>query len=158
MSSELHIPAQVIRKDGRSRVSERIFYALENIFSDPQTKVLFEYTQVTYRVLLFIDTHEPCHPSDIAEELSTPRPNIAQTLAALESKKYIRRKRDRRDRRRVFILLTEEGRAALDRRAEQFAALADRWESYLENSAPDFADQLETIAEKTLESAEASGR
>ena len=145
---------EVISDQSRTEISKRIFASIEEIFSDPETKVFFEYTQFTYRTLLYIDSHEPCHPSDIAEALNSPRPNVAQVLASLQRKRYVRRRRDRRDMRKVYVSLTDTGREALDRKARDFAALMDRLERHLGDRATDFSEMLEIIATKSREEKE----
>lgn len=61
-------------------------------------------------------------PSDLATELEMASPNVAAALRELEAAGYVSRERDATDGRRVSVLLTASGAAAV---AEHRASRAE---------------------------------
>jgi len=55
----------------------------------------------------------PATAADLGRALQVSAPTTSRLLDRLEDAGMIRRKRDRKDRRRVFLTLTEEGRARI---------------------------------------------
>lgn len=78
-------------------------------------------------------------PSQIARDAKLTQATVTSLIDKLERRGMVQRRRDTEDRRRVFIDLTDEGRAALsgntdllqDRFTAQFATLEDWEQSYL---------------------------
>ena len=63
-------------------------------------------------LLQFIALHEDCViPSEASEAMSISAARVAATLNSLESKGYITRRIDVRDRRRILIEITPKGNA-----------------------------------------------
>jgi DNA-binding MarR family transcriptional regulator len=60
--------------------------------------------------LLNVDSHEGSYASDIAPQLGMESTSLSRTIQSLESKKYIRRIADKKDGRRIKIMLTENGK------------------------------------------------
>lgn len=75
-------------------------------------------------------------PSEIAKKLSFSRARMSHILDALETKGYIERRQDERDRRRVIVSISEEGRAhAAEKNAESVSALAKQLSALGEHDA-----------------------
>ncbi|AEB06183.1 transcriptional regulator, MarR family [Coriobacterium glomerans PW2] len=75
-------------------------------------------------------------PSELAGRLGYTRGRMSHILDALESKGYIRRVQDERDRRRVIVSISDEGRRyAAERYAESVAALAHQLSALGEHDA-----------------------
>lgn len=79
------------------------------------------------RVLL--DADGPLSPGQIARAAGVTDARIANTLRALEQRGYIRREPSEHDRRRVEVIVTEEGRR---RASEHFDELLDMVGGFLE--------------------------
>lgn len=79
------------------------------------------------RVLL--DADGPLSPGQIACAAGVTDARIANTLRALEQRGYIRREPSEHDRRRVEVIVTEEGRR---RASEHFDELLDMVGGFLE--------------------------
>lgn len=79
------------------------------------------------RVLL--DADGPPSPGQIARAAGVTDARIANTLRALEQRGYIRREPSEHDRRRVEVIVTEEGRR---RASEHFDELLDLVGGFLE--------------------------
>ena len=79
------------------------------------------------RVLL--DADGPLSPGQIARAAGVTDARIANTLRALEQRGYIRREPSEHDRRRVEVIVTEEGRR---RASEHFDELLDLVGGFLE--------------------------
>lgn len=62
---------------------------------------------------------------DIQEKLQITKPAVSYILNALEKKAYISREIDPRDRRKISITPTPQGKAAADQAAQQYTTLWD---------------------------------
>lgn len=60
--------------------------------------------------LLNIDSHEGSYASDIAPQLGMESTSLSRTIHSLEKKKFIKRVPDKKDGRRMKIVLTESGK------------------------------------------------
>ncbi len=56
---------------------------------------------------------EPCTISSIAGKLGIDPATVVRTVDSLEKRGLVERRRDKQDRRQVFVIFTETGRAAL---------------------------------------------
>lgn len=63
---------------------------------------------------------EPCTISSIAGKLGIDPATVVRTVDSLEKRGLVERRRDKHDRRQVFVLFTEAGRAALMEAHQQF--------------------------------------
>jgi DNA-binding MarR family transcriptional regulator len=85
--------------------------------------------------LQFLSSRDEATPTEIAAHASLKQATITSLLDKLEERKFIKRRRDEKDGRRVFIKLTAAGAKALSaspdalqqRFEERFERLAD-WE------------------------------
>ncbi len=60
--------------------------------------------------LLNVDSHEGSYASDIAPQLGMESTSLSRTIHSLEKKKFIKRVPDKKDGRRMKIILTESGK------------------------------------------------
>ena len=65
---------------------------------------------------------EPCTISGIASRLGIDPTTVVRTVDSLEKRGLVERRRDRQDRRQVFVEFTNAGRAALLETHQQFIA------------------------------------
>ena len=65
---------------------------------------------------------EPCTISGIAGRLGIDPTTVVRTVDSLEKRGLVERRRDRQDRRQVFVEFTNAGRAALLETHQQFIA------------------------------------
>ena len=63
---------------------------------------------------------EPCTISGIASRLGMDPTTVVRTVDSLEKRGLVERRRDRQDRRQVFVEFTDAGRAALLEAHQQF--------------------------------------
>ncbi len=65
-------------------------------------------------VLNYLATNqELVHPKDLSKQMSVSTARIASLLNHMEEKNFIRREPDPEDNRQVYVVLTEEGHAAI---------------------------------------------
>ncbi|HOO25754.1 MAG TPA: MarR family transcriptional regulator [Clostridiales bacterium] len=64
--------------------------------------------------------------SDISQSLHVSLPAVSRTLNRLEEKNYISREIDKNDRRNIRLLITEEGREALDENVKKLTAFLQK--------------------------------
>ena len=63
---------------------------------------------------------EPCTISSIAGKIGIDPATVVRTVDSLEKRGFVERCRDKQDRRQVFVVFTEAGRAALLEAHQQF--------------------------------------
>ena len=83
--------------------------------------------QTDYRVLVYLSSHPNSHPSVIADDRRTTRPDVAANLRTLEKKGFITRELDSGNRRQVFVAITEKGIRYLEKVHEQLRNLFKGW-------------------------------
>ncbi len=67
-------------------------------------------------VLNYLVTNQTqVHPKELSEKLAVSTARIASLLNHMEEKNFIRREPDPEDNRQVYVVLTEEGHAAIQR-------------------------------------------
>ena len=115
------------------RMTKPGFYRVENFYGPdcigylvsqaqsamrPQVESLFEREDVTFsqwRVLMCLRDGLASTCADLSRELSHDKGSMTRLIDQLESRNFVKRKRDARDRRIVFLELTAVGRAAAER-------------------------------------------
>lgn len=81
--------------------------------------------------------------SDIARKLHITLPTLTAAADRLEDKGYVQRSRSTTDRRRVSVVLTEEGKLAFERHAAFHTKMVDAFLAGLElTKAPELMDAL----------------
>lgn len=104
--------------------------------------------QVPTRIMLYLLTNESCHPSNLSEMLSLPRPNIAIALKQLEEDKMITRTVDSSDKRQLFISLTPEGKA---KAASVMNHLSEMFTTWLDSMTKEQQAALFDIVNSTVD-------
>ena len=66
-----------------------------------------------YRLLAFLDDSGTAH-ADLAQRLTVSRPSVTALVDGLVARKYVERRKDPDDGRRVDLLLTSNGHDALE--------------------------------------------
>jgi len=73
----------------------------------------YQLTAPQWALLHSLDQREGVSQKEIAQRVSKDKTNVARILAALEEDRFIRRRRDPRDRRSYQVYLTARGRRAV---------------------------------------------
>ncbi len=102
-------------------------------------------------IMMTLDALGPCRISQLAEAEAIRMPTASNAVHHLETAGMVERIRDNRDRRGVWVELTEQGRAELhrvsDERDQQMAAMF----SAMTQEELEFAAGLEPILRNILE-------
>lgn len=85
------------------RARERVMAPIRTMLSD------VDVTEQQWRVLRVLEEAGPMEPTRIAEEACLLLPSLTRILQKLQEKKLIRREKDRTDRRRQIISISESG-------------------------------------------------
>lgn len=80
-------------------------------------------TTAQYTALTVLERHADMSSAQLARNSFVTAQSMADMITALESRALIRRHRDKTDRRRLVVALTDEGRALLDRCRDDVDAL-----------------------------------
>lgn len=72
-------------------------------------------TAAQYTALSVLERHPDMSSAQLARYSFVTAQSMADMITALEARKLIERHRDKSDRRRLVVALTDEGRAILDR-------------------------------------------
>lgn len=80
-------------------------------------------TTSQYTALSVLERHADMSSAQLARSSFVTAQSMADIITALEERRLIERHRDRTDRRRLVVALTDEGRALLDRCRPDIAAL-----------------------------------
>lgn len=83
-------------------------------------------TALQYTALTVLQRHDGLSAAQLARDSFVTAQSIADLVRSLEGRGLIRRERNPRNRRELLILLTEEGRALLERHAEPVRELEER--------------------------------
>jgi DNA-binding MarR family transcriptional regulator len=82
-------------------------------------------TTSQYTALTVLERHTDMSSAQLARSSFVTAQSMADMITALEGRKLIERHRDRTDRRRLVVALTDQGRALLDRCRDEIAALEE---------------------------------
>jgi len=80
-------------------------------------------TAAQYTALTVLERHTDMSSAQLARNSFVTAQSMADMITALEGRKLIERHRDKSDRRRLVVALTDEGRALLDRCRDDVDAL-----------------------------------
>lgn len=78
-------------------------------------------------------------PTELSEAMEVTKPAISKMLNVLENKGYIVRKQDPKDRRAVYVALTEKGQTVREKSMEMTANAVDR---IIQQMGDEAADRL----------------
>jgi DNA-binding MarR family transcriptional regulator len=82
-------------------------------------------TALQYTALTVLERYTDMSSAQLARHSFVTAQSMADMITALEGRALIERHRDRTDRRRLVVALTDEGRALLDRCRDEIAALEE---------------------------------
>src|SRR5579862_320085 len=80
-------------------------------------------TATQYTALTVLERHDDMSSAQLARNSFVTAQSMADMITALEGRRLIERHRDKSDKRRLVVSLTDEGRAMLDRCRDEIAAL-----------------------------------
>jgi len=80
-------------------------------------------TAAQYTALTVLERHTGMSSAQLARNSFVTAQSMADMITALEGRKVIERHRDKSDRRRLVVALTDEGRTLLDRCRDEVNAL-----------------------------------
>jgi DNA-binding MarR family transcriptional regulator len=80
-------------------------------------------TAAQYTALTVLERHTDMSSAQLARSSFVTAQSMADMITALEGRALIERHRDRTDKRRLVVALTDDGRAMLDRCRDEVAAL-----------------------------------
>src|ERR1700748_471248 len=80
-------------------------------------------TAAQYTALSVLERHTDMSSAQLARSSFVTAQSMADMITALEDRKLIERHRDKTDRRRLVVALTDEGRALLDRCRDEVDSL-----------------------------------
>ena len=93
--------------------------------------------------------------SHLSRQLNIAMPTVSQTISILEEKGLVQRLTYRRDRRKVYVALTEHGERMLDHMARQMSSMMDE---VMERLGAENVDQLIGLIDKLYDILEDIGR
>jgi len=80
-------------------------------------------TTAQYTALTVLERHTDMSSAQLARSSFVTAQSMADMITSLEARALIERHRDKSDRRRLVVALTDKGRALLDRCREEVAAV-----------------------------------
>ncbi len=127
------------------RYEEVYFFATRKIFALISEQVQDDLTTEQYFALRHVRRFGPCSSSDLALHCNVNRSAITAMVDRLASKSYIRRARDRQDRRVIRLHCTAKGETVIARGEEKIRKFV---QSYLQELEEHEMEQFIRIYEK----------
>jgi len=96
----------------RKELRKSLASALQEMYDREMFTAMMEFCQGEFRVLLYLHMHdkEEIYPSDLSDSLNVTRQRITSILSALRKKGYVHMVMSEKDRRKMQVILTDEGR------------------------------------------------
>ena len=96
----------------RIELRKNLTSALQEMYDMEMFTLMIEFCQGEFRVLLYLHMHdkEEIYPSDLSDSLNVTRQRITSILSALRKKGYVHMVMSEKDRRKMQVILTNEGR------------------------------------------------
>ncbi|MGN1015530.1 MAG: MarR family winged helix-turn-helix transcriptional regulator [Faecousia sp.] len=117
-----------------------------NLLQVPASQQLSQMVRGEMFVLNYLVTHEnTIHPKELSEKMAVTTARIASLLNHMEEKKLIRRSTDPNDSRQVDVVLTEEGKKAIQ---EMRAQVISYVSAMLQELGPEDAEAYIRIQKK----------
>ena len=109
-----------------------------NLLQVPANQQLSKMVKGELFVLNYMATHEKVvHPKELSEKMAVTTARIASLLNHMEEKKLIQRNADPHDSRQVVVVLTDEGKRAIQRVREEVISYVS---AMLETLGPEDAE------------------
>jgi MarR family transcriptional regulator, teicoplanin-associated locus regulator len=125
-----------------------LFYKLVS-FTTSVHRVTHEFTknaksdsisQIQYNILEHISVSQPVTPSEINDCLDMSMPNTSRELKKLSEKNLIEKINNNEDRRKQFILLSNDGQAMMN---AAFEIIESRFQQQIKNSSKEDLEAIE---------------
>ena len=101
-----------MRKNSRALIMFEAMDRLRRVWSEVVPAPNFSKSQ--FRALLYLDQYSSAVPlSEVSARMNQSLPALSQKINRLESMGYVEKNQDLKDRRTVWVSLTEEGRRLL---------------------------------------------
>ena len=126
----------------------RLFALFDKLNENGIFQMISHVNQTDYKILSYLLENNNSNPSVIAKKLNLTRSNSSASLKVLEKKDYIKRVIDKKNRRQVFVILTNEGREYIQICRRQLELLLSGWFSLLKEEE---IEQFFSMIEKTLD-------
>ena len=116
-----------------TELAQEYLVLMQKIVSNAPFNQVQEYSRGEMMILRYLelkegeDASEPVTPGDMSQALGLTTARIANVLKSLERKGLVERVHDTEDRRRVFVMLTDEGREFTRRKTEQVVSGAEEF-------------------------------
>lgn len=121
---------KIIDKDLQNNIDKVIDY-VDQIVHNPAFSIVTNIFQLDFQIIYFLHNKKNVLPSAIASSLNSTRPNIASNLKILEQKEFITRDTNQKNRRQIFVNLTEKGKKYFEICKLQLSYLFASWFSLL---------------------------
>jgi DNA-binding MarR family transcriptional regulator len=135
------------------RSARKLDRLVSTALSDRQIDLNF----TNYQILHILFERSGSSQCELAKALEISQPSLTAALAMLERRQAVRRTRDRTDRRRSIVVITDKGRKLLveaEAAAEGvYARVAANLGSLAVEAAGTLADRLNTVTTYALEDA-----
>ena len=117
----------------KNPLKDELIGALSKIYFMDAFNQLTDFLQGELKLLYFLleNDNEKISPSDLSDKLSISRPRITASLSTLKRKKLIKTQASHRDRRRLYVSLTDEGRAYVGGKKEEMDAYFEKYTELL---------------------------
>jgi DNA-binding MarR family transcriptional regulator len=125
---------------------QRLMGYLSKAKDNGELQIFSSLFTLDYEIIGYLYHHPNAHPSEMADFLKVTRPNIAANLRVLESKDFLERLIDEKNRRQVYVNLTDKGRTYYEVCQKQLAYLFSGWFAIL---GPEEVEHLFTILDKS---------
>jgi len=133
-----------------SALSDRLIEVLAQMYGSEVFVNLMEFCQGELRVLLWLEGDRPAGekiPTAMAQALHVTKGRITAALSSLKRKGYVTLTASEKDRRKVMVELTPEGRAYIEARSRQAQQLVA---SFVDKIGDQRAGQLVEILSLTV--------
>ncbi len=103
-----------------NRQEEVLFSIMRGFFENPNFENLFRLFQGEDRILYYLSTQNRADitPSELSERLHITRARATAAVQELERKQYVARIRSQKDKRRIYLSITEDGTSYIRHRVE----------------------------------------
>ena len=128
---------------------DRLAEALRRLYAIGELETLSHFWQGEPKILyhLYFRQNQEVNPSELSEALGVTRARITSILSSLRAKGMIHMHVSERDRRRMVVELSDQGRAKVEQECEQIEAHMQQLRNGLGNQK---AEQLLSLLEQSV--------
>lgn len=129
-------------------LADELFSSMAQTSKLPFQQMPHDYSKGEMGILVYLTRlEEGVTSGELSDGLNISTGRVASALNNLEKKNMIRRSRDKSDRRRVIVNITEQGRKTLAKKRAQGVSCAER---ILENIGKEDAGEFVRIMKKII--------